>query len=81
MAETTLDPCTVRLMEAELALHRLLTGGTDNIVSAQYSDGRQVQFRNYATDIEKLKLYITELKANPECTGSYKRRRPFGVNW
>lgn len=64
-----------RIREAEAKLHQLLTG--TNVVTLSYGD-RQVQYRNYATDIEKLQGYIAQLKTE---AGIYKSRRPIGIIW
>lgn len=75
MAEA-LPSCEEMLLEARLALHKLLTG--TNMVQVGYGD-RQVVYRNYATDVEKLQFYIRELEQ--KCGDCTKKRRPFGVIW
>jgi len=74
MAES-LPPLSVRIAEAELALHRLMTGTP--MVSVQYGD-RQITYRNYATDIEKLQAYILSMKTEARIIPT---RRPMGVIW
>lgn len=72
-------PCAVRLQEARDALHRLLTGKKS--VQVRHGD-QMVEFRNFASDIEQLRVYIRELEA--ECggtNGNPVRRQPLGVNW
>ena len=76
MAES-LPSCEQRLLEARLAYHKL-QAGEEKIISVGYGD-RQVQYRNFATDLDKLQLYIRELEQ--ECGDCTKRRRPFGVAW
>ena len=74
MAETLPD-CTTRLLEAKIALHKLMTGATT--VSVGYGD-RQIQYRS--SDIGNLRVYIRELEQ--ECgDDETKVRKPFSVVW
>jgi len=73
MAETLPD-CATRLLEAKLALHKLMTGATT--VTVGYGD-RQIQYRS--SDAGNLRAYIRELEQ--ECGDVTKVRKPFSVIW
>ena len=64
-----------QLQEARAARHKLLTG--TKVVSVGYGE-RRIQYRDFATDIEKLEAYIRELE---EKLGLIERRRPLEVQW
>lgn len=55
-----------RLAEAETALHKLLTG--TKVVSVKSEVG-ETSYRSFATDVEKLRGYIVELKTQLGQTG------------
>lgn len=63
------------LQEAREAKHKLLVG--TKVVQVGYGE-RRVQYRDSATDLEKLDLYIRELEQK---LGLVKPRRPFEVTW
>ncbi len=73
MAEALPD-CATRLLEAKLALHKLMTGATT--VSVGYGD-RAITYRS--GDAAALRLYVRELEQ--ECGEEDKLRRPFGIVW
>lgn len=70
MAETLPD-ATTRLLEAKLALHKLLTGASE--ASVGYGE-RSITYRT--TDIAQLKEYIRQLEIE---TGEKSPRAPHGV--
>lgn len=60
------------LAEAELALHRLLTGSAEQTVS--FGSGKSVTYT--AANINQLKAYIADLKNQvAECEGVTQSRR------
>lgn len=60
------------LAEAELALHRLLTGTAEQTV--QFGSGKSVTYT--AANINQLKAYIADLKNQvAECDGQAQSRR------
>lgn len=61
------------LEDAEIALHKLVTG--QKAIKVQ-QNGRSVEYQQ--TDIEKLQYYISTLKAELGLTSN--RRRPAGVH-
>jgi cephalosporin hydroxylase len=65
-----------RLVEAEEALHKLLTG--QRTVSMSYN-GRTVTYNQQ--DIGKLQEYIRQLKSEIAQEAGTSTRRPFGVTW
>jgi 23S rRNA pseudoU1915 N3-methylase RlmH len=72
MAELTNEQ---KLAEAQAAYHALLTG--QQIVTINY-EGRSVQYRNFASDLEQLRAYIQQLTG---LIDPCKVRRPFRVIW
>jgi len=73
MAET-LPSAEQRLLEAKLALHKLMTGATE--VAVGYGD-RSLTFRS--ANIADLQAYIRQLEG--EIGDDSTKRRPFGVIW
>lgn len=71
------------LATAKAKLKQLLTG--TNVVSVSYTspDGgqRTVQYRNYATDVDKLKLLIAQLETECGEQPANQRRKPFRIVW
>lgn len=65
-----------RLVEAEEALHKLLTG--QKMVSMSY-EGRTVTYTQQ--NIDALKQYIRDLKSEIAQAAGTSSRRPFGVSW
>lgn len=67
-----------RLLEAELALHRLMTGTAEVQV---HHDDMSVTYQQ--TSVEKLRAYIVELKREVVAAGGqvdgYRPRRPLYV--
>lgn len=74
---TVLPDCETRLLEAQLAYHKLQTG-QETVQSVGY-EGRQVTYR--VADLDQLRLYIRELEQECGCAG--KVRQPFttGLQW
>lgn len=62
-----------RLLEAEDALHLLMTGAQE--VEVSYGETR-VKYTQ--ANIDRLEQYIARLKGEAD---TCKRRRPFGVAW
>lgn len=74
---TDLATLQARLVEADTALHKLMTG--TQAVSVQNGD-KQVQYRSFASGIRDLRIYIAELKAQIAAAGGPGvRRRAIGV--
>lgn len=63
-----------RIADAKAKYHQLMTGSA-NVVSITYQD-RTVQYRNFATDTDKLLIYINQLETE---AGLKHPRRPMGV--
>lgn len=72
MALTTAE----RLVEAEEALHALLTG--QKMVTLSY-EGRSFSYSQ--ANIDALRQYIRDLKSEIAITAGTQTRRPFGVSW
>jgi hypothetical protein len=68
---------SVRLAEAQTALHALMTG--KQVVSITDPSGRRVDFT--AAKREDLERYIQNLRAQTASDGSVARRGPFEVTW
>ncbi|WP_368750142.1 gpW family head-tail joining protein [Klebsiella aerogenes] len=68
----------VRLLEAEMALHRLLTGTSVVSISRGDSAGNNRSYQYSQANISQLKAYIVELKGLLGM--STGRRRPAGVS-
>lgn len=68
---------TERLLEAEIALHRLLIGKATVSLSHGDSAGNSRSYQYSTANIAQLRSYITELKS--QLGLSTGRRRPVGV--
>lgn len=73
----TREILTERLLEAEIALHRLLTGKATVSLSHGDSAGNNRSYQYSQADIKQLRTYIVELKS--QLGLSTGRRRPAGV--
>ena len=74
---TSREVLTERLLEAEIALHKLLTGKSTVSRSHGDSAGNNRSYQYSQASIEQLRTYIIELKS--QLGLSTGRRRPVGV--
>lgn len=68
---------SLRLAEAQTALHALMTG--KQVVSITDPSGRRIEFT--AASREDLERYIQSLRAQTGTDGAAVRRGPFEVVW
>lgn len=74
---TSREVLTERLLEAEIALHKLLTGKSTVSLSHGDSAGNNRSYQYSQASIEQLRTYIIELEITAR--SEYGRRRPVGV--